>query len=386
MRHHLLDEIATQKVIAAGAAPAACLGLAYRDGGGWRVYTGAAGSLDGPGDSSMRPMPSNTQPVDPTSPFDLASVSKPFLAVLCARLRAQGMLDWAGKLSRYLPETAGTPAGEASLERLLSHRAGLMAHLQLYDPLMYGEPLQRGRALRRAALARRPECTADSDLHPPLYSDLGYILVGEALQRLTGIALDELLATHVCAPLALDVGSARQWLRKGNFKARVVPTELVPWRGGQLVGVVHDDNCWALHGHGFAGHAGLFASVEPLLEFGAVLVDALSERHSFLERPAVEHLVQPRSGGSLRCGFDGKATRHSSAGLSAGEHTFGHLGFTGTSLWCDPDAAVVTVLLTNRVNPSRLNLRIRAVRPLVHELLFRLGREPGPLMTSCNTQ
>jgi CubicO group peptidase (beta-lactamase class C family) len=103
-------------------------------------------------------------------------------------------------------------------------------------------------------------------------------------------------------------------------------------------------------------------------------LDALAGRsEAWLTRTQAEFLERPRPGGSLRTGFDGKAAQGSSAGPSFGAQAFGHLGFTGTSVWCEPEAGVAVVLLTNRVHPNRENIRIRTVRPDVHEALFGLS-------------
>jgi CubicO group peptidase (beta-lactamase class C family) len=158
----------------------------------------------------------------------------------------------------------------------------------------------------------------------------------------------------------------------------VAVTERVAFRGGVLCGVVHDENAWALSGHACSGHAGLFGDVTSVLRLGMVMLDATHGRDTrFLRPETVRLLLRERSDGTLRLGFDGKSKESSSAGPSAGPLTFGHLGFTGTSLWCDPAADTVTVLLTNRVYPSRDNLRIREARPRVHEALFALGRSLG---------
>jgi CubicO group peptidase (beta-lactamase class C family) len=141
------------------------------------------------------------------------------------------------------------------------------------------------------------------------------------------------------------------------------PTETVAWRGGAIVAAVHDENAWALTGKGGSGHAGIFATVDAVLAFGGALLEAA-------EVPAYAWLFRERSGGTLRAGVDGKSAEGSSAGERMGPRTFGHLGFTGTSLWVDPDAGAVVVLLTNRVCPSRDNLAIRAARPWVHDALF----------------
>jgi CubicO group peptidase (beta-lactamase class C family) len=111
--------------------------------------------------------------------------------------------------------------------------------------------------------------------------------------------------------------------------------------------------------------------VSAVLGFGAALLAALAGRSDWLTRRSLESLVRPRPGGTLRAGFDGKSASASSAGSWPGGQTFGHLGFTGTSLWCDPEAGIATVLLTNRVHPTRDNPRIRAARPVVHDALFR---------------
>jgi len=373
MQHPVLDEIAQGFVVDRAVAPAAVVGLARRCTtnhselrgvwGGWRVYTGAAGAT---GRGAV-----NAQTV-----FDLASVSKPFLAVLVTRLTRRGCVRFDTRLGTLLPEARGTPSADAPIEALLAHRAGLEAHLPLFEPVERGRPLCRQRALERAARSLRPDCAprAPVEGYPPVYSDMGYLLVGAALEAVTGTALDELFRRELFAPLALDVGSARQWLARGGFKRRVAPTEYLPWRGRPTRGAVHDDNCWAIAGHAAAGHAGLFATAEAVLKFGAVLLDAAAGRdESFLGREELIRLTRPRAGGSLRCGFDGKTAEGSSVGRTAGPRTFGHLGFTGTSLWCDPDADVVTVALTNRVHPTRENPRIRTARPLVHEALFHLA-------------
>jgi CubicO group peptidase (beta-lactamase class C family) len=319
--------------------------------------------------------------------FDLASVSKPFLAVLVTRLARRGSMGFDTPLGALLAEARGTPVEHAPIEALLAHRAGLEAHLPLFAPLESRRAVRFSAALVRSARSLRADCrnTAQALGYPfqycaPLYSDLGYLLVGAALERVTGLRLDQLFEQELFAPLALDVGSARQWLERGDFLQRVAPTEILPWRGRPVRGRVHDDNCWALRGHGCAGHAGLFAPVAALLKFGCTLVDAFTGRdESYLDRAELERLTHPRPGGTLRCGFDGKALQGSSVGTSAGPRTFGHLGFTGTSLWCDPDAGIVMAMLTNRVHPTRENPRIRLARPLVHEALFRLAQSTDGL-------
>jgi len=363
MRSKALDRVAEQ-VVRTGAAPGAAVAQARRSGDAWLISSGIAGTAErAPG-----------QPI-----FDLASVTKSFVAVTAARLAASSGPALDAALGSLLPELDDTPSAEASLLLLLSHRAGLDAHRSLFAPLVAGRPFSRGRALREAAMARRPDARGapPAEGFAPLYSDLGYVLAGAALERATGLPLDELIERELVTPLALEVHSARRWLAEDpNFLARVLPTETMAFRGGSIRGAVHDENAWALAGHGLAGQAGLFGAAEAVARFGTALLDALAGRaHGVLTQAALAPLVAERPGGSLRAGFDGKSGPASAAGTLASAATFGHLGFTGTSLWCDPRAERVSVLLSNRVSPSRENLRIRAIRPVVHDALF--GWEGG---------
>jgi CubicO group peptidase (beta-lactamase class C family) len=141
------------------------------------------------------------------------------------------------------------------------------------------------------------------------------------------------------------------------------PTETVAWRGGEVVGAVHDENAWAISGAGGSGHAGIFGTVGAVLAFGGAVLDRI-------DAPELAWLVRPRPGGTLCAGFDGKSPQGSSAGERMGPRSVGHLGFTGTSLWIDPDAGVVVALLTNRVCPTRDNVAIRAARPWAHDALY----------------
>jgi CubicO group peptidase (beta-lactamase class C family) len=302
--------------------------------------------------------------------FDLASISKPLLAVLLARWIEEGRLTWQTQLGSLLPRVDALPAATETLEALLSHRAGLRAHIELFRDSWSGRPVERTALLRRAAAAVRPDQGRDA-----LYSDLGYLLVGAGLEDFAGQPLDVLLADTVTTPLGLEIGSARAFRRTGAFSLRAAPTEIQPGRGGLLRGVVHDDNAWALAGGGYAGHAGAFGTLAGLLDFGRHLLEAAEGRGPL--GGCLADLVAPRPGGSLRLGFDGPSGSNSTAGPGASPKTFGHLGFTGTSLWCDPEARACTVLLTNRVYPSRDEPRIRPVRLEVQRRLWQLAGTLG---------
>lgn len=215
-------------------------------------------------------------------------------------------------------------------------------------------------------------CRSRTESRAPLYSDVGYLLAGHAV---AGDDVDAFIAKHVSIA---DMGSARQLASRFVDANGVAPTEHVAWRGGEIRGRVHDENAWAISGDGACGHAGLFGTIGALLAFGVLAMNEARD-HAWLVRDRGD-------GGTLRAGFDGKSATNSSAGTVLGPRTFGHLGFTGTSVWIDPDARVVVALLTNRVcpfpgsaAPGRDNVRIREARPRVHDELARLAMRHGTL-------
>jgi CubicO group peptidase (beta-lactamase class C family) len=352
------------------AAPGATVAACVRRGDSFRCALGAAGLL-APGGA----------PVSPTPLFDLASVTKPFLALAAARLhRRTPLLD--RPLGALLDEARGTPSEAVPIALFLAHRAGLDGHRPLYAPLLRGLPVDRSAALREAAAARRQGCEGDPPPSgfAPVYSDLGYLLVGEALARREGLLLAELLRREVisfCGGTLLDA----QELRARGLAEATAPTERADFRGGIVQAAVHDENAWAFGGLGACGHAGLFGDAPSVAGLGMLLLDALAGRApGWLDPQDLDPLLQPRPGGTLRAGFDGKSEGGSSAGALFHRSSFGHLGFTGTSLWIDPERQLVAVLLSNRVHPTRTATaeQIKQARPRVHDAIVRWASPPQP--------
>jgi serine-type D-Ala-D-Ala carboxypeptidase len=307
--------------------------------------------------------------------FDIASVTKPMTAVAAVR----SAIPPSTPLGALVVEARGTPSEDVPVELFLAHRAGLVAHQALFAPLVHGGSIDPALALRQAAAGRRDDAPGKPPPggFPPLYGDLGYALAGEAIARAVG-ALDagDAIGRLVLEPLGVAhrAGTVRDLGARG-IHGPFAPTEHVAWRGGLIEGRVHDENAWALTGLGGSGHAGIFATVDAVLAFGEAVLDGLDGQAAGWPECDLSWLVRERPGGTLRAGFDGKSPEGSSAGRLMGSHAFGHLGFTGTSLWIDPDAKVVVVLLTNRVSPTRANALIREVRPRVHDALFERALE-----------
>ncbi len=341
-------EDVVKTVVSEGIAPHAAAGCARRTGNRWVIEVSHAN-------------PAITF-------FDLASLTKP----LCAVAWAKSGLDLRAPLVSYLDEVRGAPSETVSVELFLAHRAGLVDHIPLYAPLLGGGSVSRSDAIVACAKARRLDAFGEppAEGYRPIYSDPNYILAGEALARASSAHdAGAAIATWVAGPLGISDGLAtaatlarthEKWIES------VAPTETVDWRGGCLRGVVHDENAWALTGDGASGHAGFFGNVQSMLQFGCAVLDG---RNGPLADADLDTLIKPRPAGSLLAGFDGKSASGSSAGERMGPRAFGHLGFTGTSVWLDPDLGVVVVLLTNRVCPSRDNVAIRAARPGLHDAL-----------------
>lgn len=348
------------------ASPAAVVAAGVRRGGAFVYGVGAAGRLWWDDDAP---------PARPETIFDLASVTKPLTALCLARLEKQGLLHRDERLADVLPELGDTPSAALPLDLFASHRAGLDGHRPLYAPLAEGRAVDLAASLRVAAEARRAECEGapPPEGFAPIYSDLGYLLLGEAIARRGGDALDRVVAREVIAPLGLRIGSARQLrerLGAAAFDAQVAPTEVVGWRGGTIRGAVHDENAWALSADRSSGHAGLFGDARAVVDLGVAVLDALAGRRpDWLGPDDLAPLVCPRPGGSLLAGFDHRSGDTPSSGARFGAQSFGHLGFTGTSLWIDPEAELVGVLLTNRVHPTRETLAIRKARPAVYDAI-----------------
>jgi len=379
-----LSAVASLVVDDLRAAPCACVAAAVRRGSVFQYGVGAAGRLWFP--ASPPPGEGPEAPAaTPATPFDLASVTKPLTALALARLERAGRIRRDEPLAAALPELARTRSARTPLDLLASHRAGLDGHRPLYAPLLEGRRPDPDAALVIAADARRDDCPGDPppDGFPPVYSDLGYLLLGAALARRGGADLDEVVAREVTEPLGLGlhvghpgraapaIGSARMHRRADRgFDARVAPTEEAAFRGGIVRGAVHDENAWALVGDASAGHAGLFGDALAVARLGVAILKSLEgELRDWLSPEDMAPLVRPRPGGSHLAGFDSKSGPTPTSGARFGPRTFGHLGFTGTSLWIDPDAQLVGVLLTNRVHPTRATDAIKRARPAAYDAM-----------------
>jgi CubicO group peptidase (beta-lactamase class C family) len=298
--------------------------------------------------------------------YDLASITKPVVAMAGLRLVATDRLTLDTRVDTLLADVRGGPGGAVTLEQLLTHRSGLAPWGGLYLDVPHDVGSSAARRWILSEASRRMEGAPDA---ADVYSDLGYMIAGEAIARAGGRTLEQVVAEEVTEPLGiadrLFFAGALATDERAELARRVAPTERCEWRGRIVRGEVHDENCAALGG--VSGHAGMFGTAHGVAAFGIAVLGSLVGHANFLPKGLLELALAERPGGTHRLGWDQKGGNPSAAGRHMGPRSFGHLGFTGTSIWCDPDREIVVVLLTNRVHPSRANEKIKGFRPAFHD-------------------
>jgi CubicO group peptidase (beta-lactamase class C family) len=325
--------------LAGGAAPGAVLGVSR--GGERFVYGAGQLGADEPG----RPGPQTI--------YDLASLTKVVGLTTAAMLAVEdGKLDLDAPVQRYVPGFGGPGKDQVTVRMLLTHASGLPEWRPLF---------------REATTRAEVFALADStplEVEPgrrETYSDIGAIVLTQAIETVFGQRVDSLLQRRVFQPLGM---TATGYLPPATWRERIAPTELDPWRGRVLRGEVHDENAAMMDG--VSGHAGLFSSAEDLLTFAEWI---LGQVHG----PVLRQFTRRQNlvpGSTRALGWDTPSPQGSSAGSRLSPQSFGHTGFTGTSLWIDPQRHLAIVLLSNRVNPTRDNPRWTPVRAGIADLVI----------------
>jgi len=323
-------------------------------------------------------------PVQPTTIYDLASLTKPLVtatSVLLLIQRAKVMLE--DSVQGVLTELEGTPIGQATVRDLLAHRSGLPGWRPFYERLDAGgvvsEPLGGNHDVKQQVLKLiRDEPLIYTRGTRSVYSDLGFMLLGFLVERLSGMPMDIWFGETIAQPLQADpmmycppVGRARLGVVRPAIDAsQIAPTEQDERRNRLLCGEVHDENAAAMGG--VAGHAGLFGTAESVLAVSGAWLRGYHGRESILDEKLVRQFTTRQASAaqsSWALGWDTPSVP-SSSGSSFSEQSFGHLGYTGTSLWIDPLRELEVVLLSNRVHPSRRNEKIKTFRPYIHDLVY----------------
>jgi CubicO group peptidase (beta-lactamase class C family) len=299
----------------------------------------------------------DAEPAGDDTIFDLASLTKVIATTPLVMLQVErGVLALDDPVAGHIAAWRGNERAEVTLRDLLSHCSGLPYWRPFFREL-------KGRVAYEAAIAAEPL------EYPPrtrsIYSDLDFMLLGFIVDG--RLPLAERFALMLSQ---MGIVEEIQFIPPALWRPRVAPTEYDSWRGRLLVGEVHDENAAALGG--IAGHAGLFGTAGAVGSYARHLLQVLDGRSGAFRRATLEEFVTRRTdvpGSSRALGWDTMLPT-SSCGTKMSPHAFGHTGFTGTSLWIDPENNIYIVLLTNRVHPARENEAIKQVRPAVHDAVM----------------
>lgn len=362
---------ALQAAVDDGTFPGAVLAVRLR---GAMVFEGAVGRL-------FKQPSAETVTFDTC--YDLASLTKVLATTTALALLIQRELVKAeDRIDHILNELQDSAVGGATLRQLLTHSSGLPGWRPYYERIAAIEATQPGFLGSSAARGAVLRYIANEDLvyergTRSLYSDLGFMLLGAAVERVSGESLDRFCSRHIYGPLRahplayVPQGSVPASSVLCDSGCRIAPTEEDSWRGRTLCGEVHDENAFALGG--VAGHAGLFGSTRAVLAVANAWMDGRRKQAGLLTPDVVTTFTASRQGvpnSSWALGWDTPSVR-SSSGTRFSSESFGHLGYTGTSLWIDPVKELEVVLLSNRVHPTRRNEQIRIFRPHIHDLICR---------------
>lgn len=302
--------------------------------------------------------------------FDLASLTKPLATTVSVMLLVQqGRLSLDQTLGSAIPESLGTNKQDITVRQLLSHTSGVPEYRPYYRTLARVPSPELKSVLKELLLSE------DLDHEPGkvcLYSDVGFMILQWLVESAAEEPLDRFVQESVYEPLKLK-GLFFVPLNSHNGKddRPYAATEDCPWRKRILDGQVHDENAYT--SGGVAGHSGLFGTAyAAYVLLQELMTTYLGEPNTGLFHPDMVQTFFRRHSdvGSWALGFDTPTRPDSSSGRHFSDQSIGHLGFTGTSFWADLTKAVIVILLTNRIHPTRQNEKIKDFRPRLHDTVM----------------
>jgi serine-type D-Ala-D-Ala carboxypeptidase len=358
--------------IGAGAFPGAVVRVSRRGGLLWQDAFGAR---------SLEPARS---PMQRDTIFDLSSLTKPLATTTAFLLLwAERKVQLDDRVTRFVPNFGVHGKTHVTFRHLLTHSSGLAAWRPFHRDIV---KLEHGAQRLNFIASRGAKEWVYEQIHRErpeyatgtrsVYSDLGFMLLGEVVELLTRMPLDRFCVERIFRPLGLRGTGFVDLTRISSRRLvpvteAIAPTEQCPWRKRLLCGEVHDDNAYAMGG--VAGHAGLFSSAAEVDALASRLLACWRGDDEFVPPPLMRECWSRDPGvpdSTWALGWDTPAPAVSMAGRLVGPRAVGHLGFTGTSVWIDLDRQVVVTLLTNRVHPGRDNDRIKDWRPRIHDAVW----------------
>lgn len=298
--------------------------------------------------------------------FDLASLTKVIFGVSkLMELEQAGLLSINDPVHKFWPEF---PQKKIRIRELMTHTAGMKEWAPFYKTLKnIKDPERKQQALEKLILKqdRRKDKKA-------VYSDIDFLILSKVLTSATGVEL-----LPMWQNLGKKLGVSKIHFCPGNKpkykKSDYAPTEKCPWRKKHLRGEVHDDNTWSMDG--VSTHAGLFGDLKSVEKFGQLLRQAYFNGSKLASKKIARNFLSraiPTAKGDFTVGYMMPSKSGSTAGQYFSPKSVGHTGFTGTSIWFDPRKDLLIVILSNRVSPTRDNLKFRALRPLLHDAIVNL--------------
>ena len=320
--------------------------------------------------------------------FDLSSLTKPLATTIGVMLLTRdGKMRLDERVTRFFHNFGVHGKGYVTFRQLLAHCSGLAAWHPFYQQIA---EVERGGKVNFMASRgakefvyeeihrEKPESTPGTKAN---YSDLNFILLGEAVEQVSGVALNRFCRDKIFRPLELratdfiDISLVRT-RRLEPVPEMFAPTSVCALRKRLLVGEVEDENAFAMGG--VAGHAGLFAPVREVDRVAHELMRCYAGRSDFVPQKIVrEFWTRDKAvqGSTWALGWDSPSPEYSSSGRHFSPEAVGHLGFTGTSIWIEPAREIAVSILTNRVHPKRDNQAIRDFRPKIHDLVMEALEE-----------
>jgi CubicO group peptidase (beta-lactamase class C family) len=364
-------ESAFAEAVEKGAIPGATIVVRA---GGDIAYEGAFG---------FRSILPERSPMRLETVFDLSSLTKPLattVAVMMLTRDAKMRLD--DRLTRFFHNFGVHGKGHVTFRHLLAHSSGLAAWRPFYQQI--AEVERTGKVNFMASRGAKEFVYEEIHREKPeapiatkmIYSDLNFILLGEAVEQVSGVGLNRFCRDKIFRPLGLratdfiDISLVRT-RRLEPVPEMFAPTAVCPLRKRLLVGEVDDENAYAMGG--VSGHAGLFAPVKEVDRIVAELLACYAGQSDFVPQKIVEQFWTRDSavrGSTWALGWDSPSAEYSSSGHRFSPAAVGHLGFTGTSIWIEPARGIAISMLTNRVHPRRENQAIRDFRPKIHDLIM----------------
>ncbi|MFQ6674673.1 MAG: serine hydrolase domain-containing protein, partial [Fidelibacterota bacterium] len=310
----------------------------------------------------------DSPPVSGNTIYDLASLTKVVATTpVIMKLVEMKLLPLDEPVSHFLPEFSGNGREKVLIRNLLTHSSGLAPYIQFFAEGIPPEEVL-------------PHILRSSLTYPPgdstAYSDLGMMVLGAVIEKATGKTLDVLSRDWFFRPLDM---SLTMYNPGPEYLEDIAPTEVDPvYRRGLVHGVVHDRNAWWLGG--VAPHAGLFSTAGDLARYAQMMMDGgFLEGRRYFKRSTVAEFTRRQNippGSERAMGWDTPSDTLSSAGDFFSPGSYGHNGFTGTSLWIDPNDRIAVILLTNRVYPTRERGGMYGVRRRFHNAVMKTVKAP----------